>query len=679
MGKAPLLAPLAAVLVLTAPVAHAQVVPSLELRNFYPPTDPEGAFYLEPSSTAGAGQWNVGAWLSYGRSLVIIEDADGNHLATPVAHQLSLDYLACVGLTDRLALGISLPTVLYQTGDDVSALLGADPLPRSAIGDAAFTAKATLLPLGEAGGYGLAALGRVTAPTGDRRSYLSDGAATGELRLLVEANLVAASLRATAGFKARSYEREYVGEQFSHNLPWGLGVAFLPRVLGIDNAGRWQWLAEMHGAVAVTPKFGAGAQSPMLASLGTRYTMHEVSAIAGLQLPIGDAVGIPEVRVLLGVGWAPRFYDADGDGIEDDEDECPDFAEDLDGFEDSDGCPDSDNDRDSVADNADQCQGQLEDQDGHQDEDGCPDPDNDGDGIEDRNDACPDQPGPEVSTKRGCPLRDTDADGVYDHLDRCPRIAEDRDEFSDEDGCPDPDNDRDRILDRLDACPLERGPQRSDPALNGCPNPDADGDSYDDQDDQCPDQPEDFDGVDDEDGCLDDDSDQPQGRRAKPLITVEQQGDKRSVRWRSAPQFRETEGSYQLADESLPTIRALAQLLRAHPRWVMAVGVKPAGDSPEAQQEALTKAFALVQKLRALTHRDEVAEPVGWAAVREQPGAQAAGVGVLILETPEPRRRRRQPRRKQGRSLRPPAESTLPAAGGQPGLRRAAPEKAGKP
>ena len=47
--------------------------------------------------------------------------------------------------------------------------------------------------------------------------------------------------------------------------------------------------------------------------------------------------------------------DADGDGIPDTADACPDDPEDLDGFEDADGCPDPDNDGDGVLDSADNC------------------------------------------------------------------------------------------------------------------------------------------------------------------------------------------------------------------------------------------------------------------------------------------------------------------------------------
>jgi outer membrane protein OmpA-like peptidoglycan-associated protein len=81
--------------------------------------------------------------------------------------------------------------------------------------------------------------------------------------------------------------------------------------------------------------------------------------------------------------------DRDGDGVLDKDDACPDLAEDIDGFEDTDGCPDSDNDGDGVADVYDDCPNMAEDFDGFEDDDGCPDLDNDGDGILDTDDQCP--------------------------------------------------------------------------------------------------------------------------------------------------------------------------------------------------------------------------------------------------------------------------------------------------
>ena len=141
--------------------------------------------------------------------------------------------------------------------------------------------------------------------------------------------------------------------------------------------------------------------------------------------------------------------DTDGDGIPDKIDLCPRKAEDLDGYEDDDGCPDLDNDGDGIPDTKDKCPGKAEDIDGFQDEDGCPDPDNDGDGIPDIRDKCPgtDQTVAKgIATKEdmdgfqdedGCPDTDNDGDGIPDKKDKCPNDAETINGWEDEDGCPD--------------------------------------------------------------------------------------------------------------------------------------------------------------------------------------------------------------------------------------------------
>jgi outer membrane protein OmpA-like peptidoglycan-associated protein len=107
----------------------------------------------------------------------------------------------------------------------------------------------------------------------------------------------------------------------------------------------------------------------------------------------------------LGERAEPIPSDRDGDGLIDDEDECPDEPEDRDGFQDGDGCPDEDNDRDGILDAADDCPDSAEDRDGFQDGDGCPDDDNDRDGIADRADECPDEPETANSyqDQDGCP------------------------------------------------------------------------------------------------------------------------------------------------------------------------------------------------------------------------------------------------------------------------------------
>jgi OmpA-OmpF porin, OOP family len=91
-------------------------------------------------------------------------------------------------------------------------------------------------------------------------------------------------------------------------------------------------------------------------------------------------------------GCPVHLRDTDGDGIYDHLDACFDRAEDLDGFEDWDGCPEYDNDGDGIPDDVDRCPLCAEDIDGFEDDDGCPEPDNDRDGFPDLKDACPNEP-----------------------------------------------------------------------------------------------------------------------------------------------------------------------------------------------------------------------------------------------------------------------------------------------
>ena len=212
-------------------------------------------------------------------------------------------------------------------------------------------------------------------------------------------------------------------------------------------------------------------------------------------------------------------------------------AEDRDGFEDADGCPEPDNDKDGIPDLRDKCPNEAEDFDRFHDEDGCPEPDNDKDGVADKDDNCPMDPGP--AKTKGCPanMLDDDGDGIPDARDKCPKQAEDKDGFEDADGCPDPDNDHDGICDNnesvqddlgkyaktcqgSDKCPMDAEDKDGFQDNDGCPDPDDDGDGFCDNNeviqkkvtayaarcvgkDMCPRKPETINGNQDADGCPD--------------------------------------------------------------------------------------------------------------------------------------------------------------------------------
>ncbi len=172
-----------------------------------------------------------------------------------------------------------------------------------------------------------------------------------------------------------------------------------------------------------------------------------------------DGDGVPDLDDLCpDVPGKPEFKgcpDTDGDGIPDNEDACPNDP----GPKETQGCPIAkDTDGDGIPDDIDRCPLDPEDKDGFQDEDGCPDTDNDGDGIVDKLDACPNEPGP--MENHGCPVLDRDGDGVPDDVDKCPDVPG----LAENAGCPDVDTDGDGIPDRLDKCPTKFGPPP-----DGCP------------------------------------------------------------------------------------------------------------------------------------------------------------------------------------------------------------------
>lgn len=97
----------------------------------------------------------------------------------------------------------------------------------------------------------------------------------------------------------------------------------------------------------------------------------------------GATIGLVGGEVLT-----QNLNDPDEDNVMNNDDRCPSIPEDIDNFEDDDGCPEFDNDKDGIFDTQDACPNSAEDYDGFRDDDGCNDEDNDKDGIPDSIDVC---------------------------------------------------------------------------------------------------------------------------------------------------------------------------------------------------------------------------------------------------------------------------------------------------
>ncbi len=134
----------------------------------------------------------------------------------------------------------------------------------------------------------------------------------------------------------------------------GLGFRVGSMVLGPS-------LRYLHGLQRGSGPAGADAK---MAFLGLEVAIFDKGKIERMQPPRMALQPIPG-------DLPPR--DTDGDGVMDTQDRCAKTPEDLDQFEDQDGCPDLDNDKDGIADARDQCPLQAEVVNGIDDTDGCPD------------------------------------------------------------------------------------------------------------------------------------------------------------------------------------------------------------------------------------------------------------------------------------------------------------------
>jgi outer membrane protein OmpA-like peptidoglycan-associated protein len=497
----------------------------MDLHLFRPAVDSRGYFSVNGSEVMPHKDFSFGLVLDAGFGILRYNgfvnnpqgEADTAARQNRIAKQaFTGTFMFSYGLFDRLILGIQLPITFFRgdavqtpdrmpTGTCTGATSAgclynyqAGGLRSQGVGDLTIVAKARLLNLGEFPA-GIAVTLRAGFPTAKSTQFAGEPGY---------------SLWPTAVFEFQPIEKIRFAFEGGYRWTSGQGASFIwdglsdPAGLGVNptanavdpvdqGTGRRFTYDDL-----ITFGFGSAFRiansldfimelygSQIAREIGTKGTL-SMEVLGGFKyfvtnksfLFIAAGAGIPktgfeaaDVRATLGIVYEPAVGDRDKDGIPDDDDGCPDEAEDKDGFEDRDGCPDLDNDGDGILDVDDACPLVKEDYDGDRDEDGCPEGregDRDGDGIPDTVDDCPDEPEDfdGFQDEDGCPDPDNDGDGIPDEKDLCPNDPEDFDGFQDEDGCPDLDNDSDRILDVDDACPNDPETYNGHEDEDGCPD-----------------------------------------------------------------------------------------------------------------------------------------------------------------------------------------------------------------
>ncbi len=306
-------------------------------------------------------RWELGFWLNYANNPLLVVDGNGDISRSFVAGRLGADVVLSASLTRRLALGAALPMFVLQSGDGSPSSAG--------LGDLRLVPKLEILSDVD-DGIGLALLAELRLPT--HSGDFSGGARGVELVPKVALDHRYAS-GVRIGFNlgvALRKEARFLNVEAGNEL--GYAVALGYRFGGL--AGRTEIGVELNGGV------GLGQSDPEelpLEALGfLRHQLgEEWEILGGPGIGLLEGYGVPTFRAFVGLRFTPTSHDRDSDGITDAEDQCPQDAEDRDGIEDGDGCPeeDPDFDRDGVADVDDDCPDAKETINGIDDEDGCPD------------------------------------------------------------------------------------------------------------------------------------------------------------------------------------------------------------------------------------------------------------------------------------------------------------------
>lgn len=415
------------------------------------------------ATTLEGGRFRIALAAHYERSplLLATTDAAGNRAINEViGHRVQAHLLIAIGVLDWLDIQLQAPLTVFQTGADLSNLGLARPQ-SFGVGSPVIGLRAGILSQKRGGPFDLALqlgvalpLGTPGALTGGRLAALPSlhiGRSFGILHLAasvggaIESQLAVGSQRVGSNIEVNGLVGLGEGlraELISRNV---FSVAGAPHTAELLIGGRALSLEPFDFFLHGGPTFGDAPGAPAFRIIGG--------------IGVGNAYAKPKpVDPCTQPTHTPAqcpLLDDDKDGVANGTDQCPLEPEDLDGFNDTDGCVDADNDGDGIVDSQDKCRDVA----GVAAYEGCPVPDADKDGVLDADDKCPNEAGP--ASRQGCPFRDADSDGVEDSVDACPTEAG----LVELRGCPAKDRDGDEVADHLDNCPDEKGVKEN----QGCP------------------------------------------------------------------------------------------------------------------------------------------------------------------------------------------------------------------
>jgi outer membrane protein OmpA-like peptidoglycan-associated protein len=372
---------------------------------------------LDSSETLGYQKISYSAHINYAKDTVVVRNARTNETVALLVENLTTTNIqVSYGFYNNMELGLDIPfgfsgglkksdlvmPEVQQSFDDGSGLNNIRINPKVTI----------VKPKGDKG-IGIAMSMPQSIPLRNERQELLSAYYVSNIKLIVDYKYKSIRFGFNASYRHRLSSKKSKTNKKCNPLenictnPFYLSDAFQYGVaLAWKIFDRFEIISEVYGRYFYHQNINP---IDMITSLRVKAT--DLTYLSfGMGYGLNQYISTPDFRGLFSITYVQdRLKDTDVDGVLDAVDLCKNEQEDMDKFEDQDGCPDLDNDRDMIEDQVDKCPNKAEDVDGFEDQDGCPELDNDG-------------------------------DGYLDSIDSCPNQAEDFDKYQDNDGCPD-DND----------------------------------------------------------------------------------------------------------------------------------------------------------------------------------------------------------------------------------------------
>jgi OOP family OmpA-OmpF porin len=372
-----------------------------DVQLFRPSGAPQDLVMVGQSRPLAHMSASGGFFFNFSLDPLILVNKDGDEtrkVLSLVGNRLQLDAMATVGVFDWAEVGVDVPLILAQGGDNLEAIGTEGAVQGYVLGDLRLLGKIAIPGLrrrAEEKGLGAAITFGLSLPTGDQDAFASDGEITYSPGLLVDYRFANGVLVSASGGLWTRPDRLFFGTKLGDMAPFGLGAEVpILRGRGLTAVGM------VHGAIGLDKLPDQPRNIPAELLIGLRWY-----SSTGLTFTFGGGGGCgcspqaPSLRFFSSIVWVPAKT-AEWEALE--------------RFKDP---PESDSDGDSVVDSQDDCPSEA----GLSDLAGCPLRDSDGDGTEDSQDDCPTEAG--LSDLGGCPMPDEDGDGVEDALDQCPGVA----------------------------------------------------------------------------------------------------------------------------------------------------------------------------------------------------------------------------------------------------------------